>query len=94
MNIFDTVISSFNDPLIEYRVKNKADEIFGYSNSYIKNLYIVDEYKNMGGLLEGEFSYKDYRISKSFIDEQMSFTTNNWFIRSELEYAAEMLDSQ
>lgn len=59
-------------------VKRLADEKFGEKNSYVKNLYILKEYKKRGGKLK----YSGDKPEKSDVEKQVKSSLANgiiWF---------------
>jgi hypothetical protein len=95
MNIFESVHSSFSDPLLEYRVRNISDELFGSGDSYIKNLFILTKYRVSGGSFDSEPNIRsDYKEFKAHVEEQISFATNSWFINKQIDYASSFIDSE
>lgn len=76
-------IENFSFSEVEYldkdkhsEVKRLADEKFGEKNSYVKNLYILKEYKKRGGKLK----YSGDKPKKSDVEKQVKSSFANGII--------------
>lgn len=68
MEIFSKV--KYLDPELRSKVGQDADKKFGNKNSYVKNLWILREYKKRGGKVRNEGK----KPSKDSIKKQVSAT--------------------
>lgn len=92
MDVFSEI--KYESPLLYLKTKNQAEEIFGYAPSFIKNMWILQEYQNAGGAIIApeKLDNKQYTFIKNEMEVSLS-SLGKLLIIKELRYSESFLDN-
>ena len=93
MDIFSGI--EFESRILYLKIKNQAEEIFGYASSFIKTAWIIQEYQKEGGLIIApeKLADKDYQFIKGEL--RVSFSNlGRKSVTKELRYCESFINDE